>query len=100
LDVFQRLIGDDPVDAGDDIAGLTKPAPVEHANVDQVRIGRDAFVAAITIGAGVASGGGSGDVRAVTVAIFVGIQKRQQAAEDAEHGFKQRQVRVAGNNVG
>ncbi len=80
-DVVERPVGDDPFDAGDDVAREAAAVRAEHPDVDESRAGGDAarIVRRHAIGQRRAAGDDPGDVRAVTE----GVGDLRVAAEEA-----------------
>ena len=70
-DVVERPVGDDPFDAGDDVARVAAAVGAEHPDVDEVRARRDAagIPGRDTVGRRRIAGDDPGDVRAVTEGI-------------------------------
>ena len=70
-DVVARAVGDDPFDAGDDVAREAAAVGAEHPDVDELRAGRDAagILRRDAVGRRRVAGDDPGDVRAVTEGI-------------------------------
>jgi len=70
-DVVARAVGDDPFDAGDDIARVAAAVGAEHPDVDEIRAGAmpPAYSGATPLAGAGLPAMTTGDVRTVTVRI-------------------------------
>src|SRR3990167_2827683 len=82
-DVLVPAVVDDPVDAGQHVGQLAVAVVVEHADVEQVGVGRDAGGVFRLVGA--AAGRHGSDVRAMAIAVGLGGEAVLHTAQIGLH---------------